>query len=533
MYRDVVKNLLLKITHEHQRNEIISHFPSLKDCQDSSYLSIINYIHEVPQQFYSENILDKYLRWLQVCDTKYKEKLQSYIVENEFDISQAILHLGEINSHRWNDYFKPENDFELIRFIDQKIHPAYLRLIESVFSPLLHVVSYFYRESKGKNNNEMGIWNIVQDVAKTDLSDSLVPYEHLVRNGIAHGNVEYINDNIRYTDNKNNSNKYGCYKIISTYDEMLDVCNALSLGLSIFLLNNKSDGYFLPSQILLNELKVETKTPWWSVQGYLKSEQDKKGQLVIFARCTTADTDKARVSAFQTGVLAEEFAKGFGNYFISITSPVAHSGFISFDGDILKELRFSDDAEIEDYSKSVLNGGFFYFPKFKFPKFIYKIQNYIYFIKTNFKFEIYKAMSLPLPPSINIRSATIHRNSWGDVLSAYVTIDNAMNIDKDLIKKLRKKIVRKSFKYAKAQMEYFRIAKYLPLGYATIHVFQKNYRKRHLESFGLKKDLVCTIRVKKIRRIQSPDIFDSEVEIIGGFRIAWNKAWLESLKDVF
>ena len=118
-----------------------------------------------------------------------------------------------------------------------------------------------------------------------------------------------------------------------------------------------------------------------------------------------------------------------------------------------------------------------------------------------------------------------------NVLSAYVTIDNAMNIDKDLIKKLRKKIVSKSFKYAKAQEEYFRLEKYLPLGYATIHVFQKNYRKRHLESFGLKKDLVCTIRVQKIRRIRSPDIFASEGEIIGGYRIAWNKAWFESQKS--
>ena len=49
--------------------------------------------------------------------------------------------------------------------------------------------------------------------------------------------------------------------------------------------------------------------------------------------------------------------------------------------------------------------------------------------------------------------------------------------------------------------------------------------------FGLGRNLVCTIQVKRIQRIRSPDIMGSTVEQLGGYRIAWNRAWLEENKD--
>jgi hypothetical protein len=69
---------------------------------------------------------------------------------------------------------------------------------------------------------------------------------------------------------------------------------------------------------------------------------------------------------------------------------------------------------------------------------------------------------------------------------------------------------------------------YLPLGYAHVAVFRRDYRRRRLSGFGLGNDLVCTVRLQRIRRIKSPDVLGSTVETMGKWRIAWNKAWLET-----
>jgi hypothetical protein len=69
---------------------------------------------------------------------------------------------------------------------------------------------------------------------------------------------------------------------------------------------------------------------------------------------------------------------------------------------------------------------------------------------------------------------------------------------------------------------------YLPIGYAYVSVFKRDYRRRRLSGYGLGEDLVCTLRLQRIRRIQSPDIMGSTAETMGNWRIAWNKAWLES-----
>jgi len=62
----------------------------------------------------------------------------------------------------------------------------------------------------------------------------------------------------------------------------------------------------------------------------------------------------------------------------------------------------------------------------------------------------------------------------------------------------------------------------LPLGYARISLFEKDYRKRRIVSFGLNKELIGTIQMKKIKRIKVPDIFNSTIDVKGKYRFAWN-----------
>ena len=122
----------------------------------------------------------------------------------------------------------------------------------------------------------------------------------------------------------------------------------------------------------------------------------------------------------------------------------------------------------------------------------------------------------------------MRRNSWGIVLSGEVFIDVKNNEIPEYIRKYRKKLIHSVLRVARNQKTFFSIEKYLPLGYARISIYSKEYRKRQLPEYGLGEALVCTIQIQKISRIKSPDIFGAKIEQIGKYRIAWNKNWLTS-----
>jgi hypothetical protein len=104
-------------------------------------------------------------------------------------------------------------------------------------------------------------------------------------------------------------------------------------------------------------------------------------------------------------------------------------------------------------------------------------------------------------------------------------------LGRELIRKSRSRIVRSALSLAKRDVGGNCLVRYLPLGYARISIFRKNYRKRKLASFGLGADLVGTIELRRIRRIKTPVIIGSEVEICRKYRIAWNSAWLKSIQE--
>ena len=51
------------------------------------------------------------------------------------------------------------------------------------------------------------------------------------------------------------------------------------------------------------------------------------------------------------------------------------------------------------------------------------------------------------------------------------------------------------------------------------------------QGFGLGEDLVCTVQIHRTRRIKSLDIMGSTIEMIGKWRVAWNKAWLDAVGE--
>lgn len=525
----IVDNPLLKDRHAEQRQMLLDRFPVLSDCPHQYFLSLRKYLLDSPQRFFSPEVFESFHGWLTQRDTTARDTLKKFFAENTHELNRAFLHIEEINEYEWHDHFKDLDDYELIRFIDQKMNPSYLRLTEGVLTPLLRVVAYFSRRDREKKTDGLDTWNIANEVLRTDVREAVAPYQHTVRNGIAHGGITYLQKEIRYRDGKGNEEKLSDTNAIRLLDDLLDTCNALSLALSLFFLTHQEHGYLLPQNLVLNELKAETYAPWWEIVGCTPSAFAGLNQLIVYARPHTSDYSKVQLSTFHSGVLAERFAPGYDRYFFSLRAKGALPGWAGFDGKKLRKLRREANATLEDYVGVLDDNLVFYSPRFRLPHFLYRIHNLVTSVRIQWPSAAANFRKQMGWHSATARAATVHRNAWGCVLNASVVFHPMDgDISQDAIRQSCGMIVRKCLRCARHRTSRIDIARHLPLGYTRIAVFQRDYRQRRLSSFGLGEDLICTIQVQYIRRIRPPDIMKSTIEQRGRYRIAWNRAWLES-----
>lgn len=289
---NVIDNPLMRELHARQRAKLMVQFPTLSSCSHRYILSLEKYLSAVPQQFYAESVYFEYLEWLNERDRTNRKQLQAYLLDHAVDVDRALLHLDEINGLDWHDSFEKPDDYEVIRFIDQQIHPSYLRLVEAVFCPLMRLIAYFSRIDRSCGTEGLDVWNILQELQGLRFDEALRPYRNIIRNGIGHGGVTYLQKAIRYKDKKGNEEKYDDSEVVRICDDMLDVCNAIVLALSVFLLARQSDGYRLPQQLLIEELRAETRSPWWEIIGCTPSKFSGVTQLIIYARPHTWDYRK-------------------------------------------------------------------------------------------------------------------------------------------------------------------------------------------------------------------------------------------------
>jgi len=525
---NILRNPLLQEVHKRYKEELLKRFPDLVKCSHDDILGLCKYIHQSPQKFYSESIYNKFSNWLFIRDQNDRIKLQDYFERDSYRLNLAFLHLNEINSLAWHDNYEEPDEYEFIRFIDQEIHPAYLRLCEGVLSPFLHIPAHFSRLDRNVSTQGLDIYNIVGELKTCDLLEAALAYKKVIRNGIGHGRITYLQKEIRYCDRKENE-KFSDTEVVRFFDDLLDSCNALAVAISVFLLSKRNDGYKLLQQIFLSELTEITKTPWWEIVGCTPSEFANLSQLIIYARPRTNDYDKIFMSSFQSGVFAERFMPGYSRYLVSFRNNKKVFGLISFKGEKLKMLREKDVSSIEEYKDVVDTTFCFPFKKTKI-KFIKKIWHLFVAFKIHVPLlisDFKKEFNLPV---ISVRNVKIHRNAWGCVLNGDVVIYAQVgDVDQACVRKFRRRIVRKTLAVARKKSRFTEIARYLPLGFARISVVCKDHRRRHLNGFGLRPELVGTIQVQRIRRIRCPDIMGATIEQKGRYRIAWNRAWLERI----
>ncbi len=524
------QNALTRNRDHNDRACLKSLFPDLKSRAEIHFLALRRYIHGRPERFFDRAIYQLYLDWLKKRDQTDGDSLRGYLSARESEINRALLFLRGINSEYWHDTIPSAGDeYDLIRFIDKNVHPAYLRLVEAVLIPLAKPVTYFSRLDASKGTEGLNVWSVVQELMDGEFDLFVRPYNHLIRNGIGHGGITYLQNEIRYCDKKGNEQSFNARSIVRLCDDLLDTCNGLAAALKVFLIVSREFGYKLPFELLLEELQEETQTPWWKIDGCVESELVGRSQLLIYARPATRDSTKVHWSAIQSAIMAEYFAPGYDRYFFSLRSPKALPGWAAFDGKKMRDLREGGIDDIPPYAGIIEEGGMFYLPKWPLPHFLCKLDTLLHAFRINWPLTLQEVRQKLGIPSIICRRASAHRNAWGAVVTAEVLVE-CLDSERtmSLIRNQRRRIVKAAVKKARDSVNGINGAAYLPLGCAYISVFRNDHRRRRLSGFGLGEDLVCTVRFQRIRRIKTPDIMGSTVETFGKWRFAWNKAWLEA-----
>ena len=521
-------NPLLRAPHARQVSELMDVFPALRTAGGPQFLSLWKYLDASPQRFFSADAYKTYLDSLLQLYASRKEELSRLLHDQRAHLDNAYRHADEICGQGWHDAeIRAQDDYGRLIFIDQELHPAYLRLTEAVFRPLLHIPAHFSRLNRGKGTEGLDLHQIVQELASSDFDLILDPYDHLMRNGIAHGGITYSSDLIQYEDKKGNRQQLDAYGIIRQFDNLLDVCNGLLLAFSVFMFTRDDERYELPANLLVDELRAATRTPYWDVVGCLPVPHASKSQLVVHVRPDTLDRQKVQFSLFHSAIMLEKLAPGYERYFFSFRSKKCWPGFAAFDGRKLATLRESE-SPLEAYGDVLEDKLLFFKPRIPLPRMLAKLGSLWLSYKIQRPLVADDIRQRLGWPQLVVRSSAIHRNGWGIVLDARVVVGReARDMDQDLVRRNCARIIRKCAKFGRAELSFFNICKYLPLGFCRIHIYRTDHRTRRLSNFGLANDLVCTIQVQRIRRIRSPDIIGSTIETKGRYRIAWNRLWLE------
>lgn len=528
--------------HEHLTNAL-TRDANARDCQRLSKLfpefdsekplhalSLRQYLDARPDKFFDRDIYSMFFHWLQERDKGDRQRLVEYLTANTAEFNRALLFLRETNGQDWHDRsLRSHGDYDLVRFIDRQIHPSYLRLVEGVLAPFAAIPAYFSRLDCKKGTDGLDIWQVAQELHRCGLSALVASYNPTVRNAIGHGGITYLSDDIRYKDKKGNCETLDTADVVRLHDDLLDTCNAVASAFRVFLLTEPSRGYRLPQEMLVEELREETRTPWWTVEGCVQSEVDSHGQLVIYVTPRTRNYANIVWSSFQTGLLGEYFAPGYDRYFVSMLSPEGWPGWAICDGVEMRRLRESRDEDLNNYSKVLENGPIYFAPHLKDQKGAPRLETLVHSLRLQWPTlldTLREAMSIPV---IECRESEAHVSGWGAVVNASVVIEGLDSADSMIaIRKHRKRILRAAVRAARRAAKKSDMSSRLPVVFALISVFRRDYRRRRLLNYGLHEDLVCTVRLQRLARFEVPDIMHSTTEDIGNWRIAWNKAWLDT-----
>jgi hypothetical protein len=520
------QNPLTSTIHEYQRDKIIQKFPQISN-EIKIPLIFWNFLTKRPEKYYSNEIFDITLNTFKKFLLKYPDELLNFSNIQKYEFNKSFRQLMDINALKIHDNILSKEEIDLIEFCDNAILPAYLKLIEGVFHVLIKSIIAFNQLEKGKSITDLDLYNQIENL-KGKYEIFIESASVIMRNGIAHGGVLFGTRDISFIDKKGNQKEYRIKDVISKFDDLLDTCNAISLAYLVFYYENyrffTNNNVVLPINLICEEIKSELKSPGWEVNDCIESQIfEGKTQFNIFTTNSFLYKPYLIYHIGRTMHISNIYAPYYDRYLIKLISKHYLNGFIVFDGNKILELQKNmDEDDSNAYFKAIKLSCIWHrdMPFQKLCTLIIACFSGLiirYFLekeklkekKLNLIYEP-RTVELSIEPSITKARVSI-----------VINISPNIEIDK-IVRKNISNIIKNSIRYAKKDLSYFSLSKYLPISFIHINVLTKDFRKRNIQYPGFIPELLCIIQQDKTKKIKKIDIATGIPEMIGDIRIVWN-----------
>lgn len=337
-------------------------FSELRQDADESSLQLAEYLLVGPQKYYSRDAFREVHDWLIPRIQKPSNVLCNSLFHDTRRIDQAIREMRVMNKDPRHDQAMPSSDIGLQQLCRDFVLPGYKDLAGAVYSAFVEPIAITKTaEHGGKPEGMLNNLHAASENVAAAMPATTAAFDSLVRNAIAHGGIEFVGPNIRFTDRASNKSiEVLMGSAIRLFDYAVDVCNALVLAYAVILMANRevlsSLGYSLPDELLIGELIARLGTGAWSVTGCEKAPAiDHQPQLVVKVQETARTQSDFMFNLHKTAAWTQALLPGYARYLIQTSSPVGKpAGLYSFSGPRLDDANNGPRDSPRLYSDTVI-----------------------------------------------------------------------------------------------------------------------------------------------------------------------------------
>jgi hypothetical protein len=512
--------------HNNWREKIISIFGDYINAADYIPLFLINYINSSPQKYYCKISFNEYYSFLndQVIEDKFL--FDELLNECSKGISNANNILIEVNKEDFHEMVLPSDHIEQIEFIDKYVHYWLLRLYEGVIKPMIYPIAKHSRIKRGVDFKGLDTYNCFEELRISKFAFIYDSYSSIIRNGIAHGSISYLNFDVIYND-KDKSESYTPIEIVALFDRALDISNGFMCALKAFYFSNLNNlpVATIPVSLLMEELQYQADAPGWKIQRCIESSNNKASkQLNIYVQNHFWSPMKVMWGCYYLAYWSIKLLKQYNRVFISLNSRHSLNGWADFNGSILNENINLVPTESLEWLKEINEGGIMFKPFYKFPKIVYKVGTWRSIINSQFK--KLKENNKKNNAIFVIKDLKHHTVNHDLIINNASIILNENNLYKarNFIKENHVKIAKKVIKSTRTNYSWFSPKRYYPIKIFRIFIYDTDQRIRNRRNAGLIPELIAAISYNN-KKYHFPDLLNSEKEILGKHKIFWHLDW--------
>lgn len=250
------------------------------DRRDVWPLVLERFVRESPWRYWDPSQVDTCLEILETSPERTFDALSLWSAKlglgfgNLFHKSPTVGHEEGLTDMRARDLVRLATEF----------HPEYLRCAEHVFSNLL--VPYWAVLRKGGVQAKYTPPGAIQLIQERGYAALLSGYDDRVRNAIAHGEVVFRADSIRYGLEVAH-HELASFEFLELFDTLYRTSNALAVGMLLFLARHPrglTDGVpTLPGSIVTLLASAAVQRNGFAVLGAAESESPLVGRQLHIA----------------------------------------------------------------------------------------------------------------------------------------------------------------------------------------------------------------------------------------------------------